>query len=354
MMDNLLLEQDYVGFKIAIEGLKKIEGLRARVDIWFPGQDTLNDDLVSFIEELPRTVRRRSRDWPDDDVEAVNRVMERALHRARGAILLDRVAELEGQRFYVPEKPVFAQRSDEYLRRLILEAFRRELQRTPATGDRLELDDLGVALVENIDPTRVEYVLKRLEIGGHLKPWTSPSESGHRPYIITQQGLDEADRFDTPERTPALLLEEMVAVVERTLRRYSTEIADALLRQSTRVAEAPEMGEHEVGEVAQACEQVIWDFLDLDVLWQGVPEQRPPRNNTRDRVRLLVRARAPSETERDLIEALEQYVAGWFGRLEQFIHQHRHLPGESERHDAKRIVVYTYMLLGDLIAILGL
>ena len=353
MTDNPLLEQDYVGFKIGIEGFKKIEGLRARVDIWFPGQDTLNDDPVSFIEELPRTVRRRSRDWPDDDVEAMKRVMERGLHRVRGAILLERVQELAGATFTIPAADQSAQRSDEYLRRLILGAFKRELERNPSGGDRLEFDDSGVALVENVDPARVEYVLKRLEIGGHLKPWTSPSEPGHRPYIITQQGLAEADRLAIPARAPGLLLEETVARVENTLNKHKPELTESLRMQSLRIAEAREMGEHEVGEVAQACEQIIWDFLDLDILWNGVEGERPEKQKTRDRIRILVRAKAPSETEQDLLDALGQYVPEWFGRLEQFIHKYRHVPGESERSHAKRFVVYTYMLLGDLIELFG-
>jgi len=354
MTDNQLLEQDYEGFKIGIEGFKKIEGLRAHVDSWFPGQDTLSDDPVSFTEELPRMVRRRSSQWPSDDNESIRLLMDRALHRVRGAILLGRVEELAGATFTIPGAEKFAQRSDEYLRALVLGGLKRVFRRDPMHRGRAEIDDIGIGLVENIPAEDVVFILERMAVAGEVKSWVQGHGPGHRFYMPTDEGLREAERIAIPARAPGLLLEETVAAVERSLHKYSPELADALLRQSTRVTEAAEMGEHEVGEVAQACEQVVWDFLDLDVLWEDVDEQRPPRNNTRDRVRLLVRQRSPSETEGDLIEALEQYVAGWFGRLEQFIHQHRHLPGESERPHAKRIVLYTYMMLGDLITLLGL
>ncbi|HEU4759278.1 MAG TPA: hypothetical protein VFT91_04775, partial [Dehalococcoidia bacterium] len=305
------------------------------------------------IEQLSPTLKRRSHDWPDDDVEAVERVMEKALHRARGAILLDRVQELAGVTFNIQVADNFADRSEVYLRGVVLNAFKRVCKQEPWQQGRIDFDDIGIALMEDVRPEEVDYILARLQGDGLVEMAGVRQEPGYRFYKPTPAGLAEADRLAIPERAPGLLLEEIIAGVESTLTTHKPELAESLRRQSLRVAEAREMDEHEVGEVAQACEQIIWDFLDLDVFWEGVSEGRPPRNNTRDRVRLLLRATAPSETERDLIQALEQYIVGWFGQLEQFVHRHRHLPGQSERAHAKRMVVYTYMFLGDLIEVLG-
>lgn len=348
------LQAEYLGHEIEVEGFSELNRLAARVDIWPPGSSKAQDDPQIFIEQLSPTLKRRSPDWPDDDVEAVARVMERGLHRVRGAILLGRVQELTGATFTIQGEHNYADQSEQYLRSVVLQGFKRAFENNSSQRGRIDFDDVGVALMEDVEPKRIENILARLHGDGLIEMAGIRQDPGYRFYKSTPAGLTEADRVAAPARAPGLLLEETVARVESVLSRHKPDLAEALRRQSIRVTEAQELGDHEVGEVAQACEQVIWDFLDLDVLWENVLEERPPRGSTRDRLRLLLTARAPSKTEAELLEGLHQYVVGWFGPLEQFIHQHRHLPGESERGHAKRFVVYTYMLLGDLIEVLGL
>ncbi len=349
------LEHEYLGYSIEVAGFTEVRRLATRVDIWLPATNKENDDpQVSLIEQLSPTLKRRSRNWPDDDVEAVQRVMERGLHRVRGAILLDRVQELAGATFTIPGAEQFAQRSEEYLRALVLNAFKRVFKHDPREGIDIDFDHIGVALMEGIETKDVEYILGRLKGDGLIEAGAAGRQHGCARYMPTPAGLTAADQLIVDRNAPGLLLEETIVRVENTLNKHKPELTESLRRQSIRVAEARDMSEHEVGEVAQACEQIIWDFLDMDVLWDGIEEERPARQATRDRVRLLVKSKVPSETEQDLLDALGQYVPEWFGRLEQFIHKHRHLSGESERGHAKRFVVYTYMLLGDLIEVLGL
>lgn len=342
----------YLGHTIDIQGVTSSDfpGLVAFVDIG----DASGRMICRFTELLDRFLQDQSTGWAQNDEEATKQLMERAFHRARGAILLGRVQELHSTRFLVPAKVTFAERSDEYLRTLVLNAFKRVYRHDPSQEGRIDFDDIGVALLEDVNPKDIEYILHRLD-GDVL---IQVSGAGHKPgarwYEPTAMGLTQADRLSMPSRAPAFLVEETVAKVETTLDRYDRELADALRRQSIRVAEAEDLGEHEVGEVAQACEQVIWDFLHLDVLWEGITANRPPKDKTRDRVRLLLEARSPSGTEASLLEGLEQYLVGWFGPLEEFVHKHRHLPGESDRRQARRCVVYTYLFLADLIEVLGL
>lgn len=349
------LEHEYVGCPIEVIGFTEPRKLAARVDIWPPGTRKEDDDAqVFFIEQLSATVKRRSRDWPDDNVQAVQQVMDRALHRARGAILLDRVEGLAGATFTIPGSENFAQRSEEFLRGLVLNAFKRAFEHDSSQGGRIDFDDVGVALMEDVDPKRMEYILARLQGDGLIAMAGVRQEAGHRYYKPTPAGLTEADRLSQPGDATGLLVEETVATVERILNKYRPEVTESLRRQAVRVAEAREMDEHEVGEVAHACEQIIWDALDLDAFWEGIADARPAREKTRDRLRLILKARVPSGTEQELLEGLEQYVVGWFGPLEQFIHKHRKLPKESDRAHGRRIVVYTYMLLGDLMELCGL
>jgi DNA-binding PadR family transcriptional regulator len=292
--------------------------------------------------------------WPEDDDQAERQLMVRAFHRARGAILLELVDDVNGRRFSVALDETFGQRSDDYIRRLVLRSLDRVLRLTAGGVGFAIFDDIGVCLLENIDPTHMEYILRRLETEGSIEAWADQSGPGERTIQATARGLREADKLSNESKAPGFLLEETVAKVESCLNRYDPELVDSLRRQSARIAETKELGEHEVGEIAQACGQIIQDYLDLDALWEGIFGERPPKGNTRDRLRAILKARAPSETEADLLETLETYVVGWFGKLEKFIHKYRHLPGESDRRQAKRCVIYTYLLLADLSELLGL
>jgi len=340
--------QEYLGYRIRVHAYRG-DNLFATVYI-----EHAEGAKIRFSEHLDWFVKAMSRGWPDDDEAAANQLMEQAFHRVRGAILLDGLHELNEAHVWVPQEPRYAERSDDYIRRVVLSALRRVLELTPQKHGHVPFDDIGVCLLEDIEPTRLDYILERLDKSALIEYWAYGADPGDRTLRATAQGLAEADKLGEETKAPGLLVEETVATVEAVLNKHKPELVEQLRRQSLRIAESRELSEHEVGEIAQACEQIIWDFLDLDVLWAGVAEERPERQKTRDRLRLILKARAPSDTETSLLEALEQYLVGWFGPLEVFVHKHRHLPGESERRHAKRLVTYTYLLLADLSELLGL
>ncbi len=342
-------DEEYLGYRILVLGGYDVLFLVAHVKVTDPRQQ-----LVCRFEERLDDVLLGLAEWPADRAEATNLLVKRAFHRARGAILLDRLRDLNGARLAVPEEDSYARRSREYIQRVVLVALERVIRLGPHSYGHVFFDDLGICLLEDIDPKEMDYVLERLRREHLVEHWAMGDERGNRTLRATDAGLLAADRLIVERNAPGFLVEETVAKVESTLNKYKPELVESLRRQSLRIAEARELSEHEVGEIAQACEQVIWDFLDLDVLWEGIAEERPAKDRTRDRLRRILKARASSETEAELLEALEQYVAGWFGPLQQFIHKHRHLPGESDRRHAKRCVVYTYLLLSDVLEVLGL
>lgn len=350
MPARLEREEEYLGFGIRVRGAVDVQGCGAAVSV------ISADGRIAcwFIERLDPFLQSVLPDWPNDDEEALEKVADRAFHRARGAILLGQLHELNEAHLSVPQETRYAERSDDYIERIVLHALRRVLELAPRKHGFVPFDDSGVCLLEDIDPGRMEYLLERLDRARLIEYWADGVDPGDRSIRATAQGLAESDKLGEETKAPGLLVEETVAKVEATLNKYKPELADQLRKQSVRIAESRELSEHEVGEIAQACEQVIWDFLDLDVLWEGIAEERPERQKTRDRLRLILKRRAPSDTETSLLEALDQYLVGWFVPLEVFIHKHRHLPGESERRHAKRLVVYTYLLLADLSELLGL
>jgi len=353
-MPNPSLEGDYLGHRIEVEGFDELSGLAARIDLSRPDQNPEQDDPLSFLERLDFTVRRRSPAWPDDDAAALQKVMERGLHRARGAVLLDRVDELRGE-FKFEMSPSYANRSEDYLRSVVLRAFKRVYRSNPGLGGRIDFDDIGIALMEGVNPLEVEYALSRLAGDRLIKSFASPHEPGARLYMPTAEGLTSADQAQRDEGMPAILLEESIALVELRLNRIAPELVDHLRGLVARIAASDDMTEIEVRETAQACHHVLVEFMDLDMLWEGVATaERPAKELTRERLRTILKARVPSDTEQEMLAALEQYLVGWVAKFGDFVQKYRHVAPDTNRQQARRAVLYTYLLLADLTVLLNL
>lgn len=352
MPARLQREEEYLGFGIRVRGDVDVQGCGTAVRV------TSSDGQIActFVERLDSALQLALPDWPDDETEAAKKLMEQAFHRARGAILLDSLHELNGAHPWVREEPSYAERSDDYMRRVVLSALRRVLQLTPRKHGHVPFDDIGVCLLEDIEPTRLEYILERLDKSGLIEYWADGVDPGDRTLRATAQGLAEADKLGEETKAPGLLLEETVAKVEATIGRHNPDLVAKLREMSLKVAEARELSHVDVSEIAQSCDLLIQDFLDLDSLWEGVPGARPAKDKTKDRLALILKHRLPSETDQKLAEALLNYIFGWFGPLDKFINKHRHPddPTQSTRAHAKRLVTYTYLLLADLSELLGL
>jgi len=351
---RLRCREEYLGHAIELSAVPSpsanFPGLAAVATI----KDATGRQICRFRELLDSMLQGGANAWPEDDEQAAKQLMERAFHRARAAILLGRAGDLDNAKFYVPETVTYAPRSPEYIRGLVLRAFDNVVRLSLQSHPREPFDDIGICLLEELNPNELEYALARLRRDALIEEWAIGDKPGNRTLRATAEGLAEADRVSAETRAPDLLLEETVAQVERTLSKHKPILVEKLREQSLRVAEARELSDHDVGEIAQSCQQIIQDYLDLDVLWEGVDQERPPKGNTRDRLRTILKARSPSDTEQDLLQALESYLDGWFGKLEQFVHKYRHPPPESDRRHAKRCIIYTYLLLADLTELLGL
>lgn len=340
--------EEYLGHEIKIRGGTDIPFLIAVVQIR-QGED----EVCRFWEHLDHVLQSQG-GWPENEPEAILKLMDQGFHRARGAILLNRLEELNGAKLYVQPETSYAQRSSDYIRRIVLVAMENVIHLSPRSHGHEIFDDIGICLVENLDPKELEYVIARLERAGLVDYWAIGDQSGNRTLRATDLGLEVADTLVLETRAPGFLLEETIAQLERTVGKQKPLLVEKLRELSVRVAEAKELNEHDVGEIAQSCLQVIQDFLDIDILWEGISEERPEKGKTRDRLRVLLKAKAPSDTEADMLDALQEYVVGWSGRFETFVHKYRHLPGEADRRHAKRCVVYTYLLLADIAELLGM
>jgi len=157
-------------------------------------------------------------------------------------------------------------------------------------------------------------------------------------------------------RSPAAyVVEAIVASLDTRLPSLEPDSARKLKELFERVAHASSMNPIDVSEIAQSCHIVVQQALTALLSHLNVPENERP-SGTRDRVRLLVRRAPviPSETERKLIEGLVDYVLGWFGPLGEYVHKYRHPIGfTADKAHASRCLIYTYLLLHDLLDLTG-
>ncbi len=292
----------------------------------------------------------RDNEWPEEDDAALAKLKERAMHRTKGAILLNRVQELCGQRLAVPFEHTPAERSEDYVLGIVLKAFKRGYRLEERLRGRIDFDDVGVALIEDLQLVEVSYALRRLEDSGYIKSWADQHSPGRRPFQLTPAGLQAADIEATPDRALGGLVEETVAAVERVLTVRAPALLERLRTHCGTVLSNEELSELQVREIAQSCHHVIVEFLDLPILWTAIDAERPPKESTRDRLRLLFRER--SKTDEETLEAFENYIVGWMVEFGGFLQKYRHSSPDSDRRQAKRMIVNTYLFIGDLIDIL--
>lgn len=110
-------------------------------------------------------------------------------------------------------------------------------------------------------------------------------------------------------------------------------------------------------QVAYACRDIIQDFTDAiykpDYLPKG--EKPPTRAQTKRKLEFSLRARILKlkDTERELIKSQMDYLSSYFSKLTDLIQKYTHPVGfEVTKEDAHRCVVYTYLVIGDILKML--
>ena len=112
-------------------------------------------------------------------------------------------------------------------------------------------------------------------------------------------------------------------------------------------------------EIAFACREILMDFTDsiykADYLPKG--EVPPTRIQTKRKLTFTLRARMPKlkGAERKLIESQIDYLLSYFGKLTDLIQKYTHPVGfEVKKEDAQRCMIYTYLVIGDILKTLEL
>ena len=100
-------------------------------------------------------------------------------------------------------------------------------------------------------------------------------------------------------------------------------------------------------KVAFSCRQILEDFTDiiLNVEYLGEGVEKPVKSKTINKVKLLL-SPIKSKTDKDLIESQINY----FVCFNDFIQKNVHPESYSlYKEDANRCIIYTYLIIGDIL-----
>ncbi|NQE53168.1 hypothetical protein C5S29_06210 [ANME-1 cluster archaeon GoMg3.2] len=113
---------------------------------------------------------------------------------------------------------------------------------------------------------------------------------------------------------------------------------------------------HKNALIAFNCREILKDFTDAifkDEYLQN-DESKPSRNQTKNKLSYTLRAiKIESETTRKMLETQIEYLSNYFDNLDSFIQKNTH-PDKFEvtGEDAKRCVIYTYLVIADVLKLL--
>ena len=185
--------QDYLGFGIEAGTIKKGFDTSAFVHVDLPDGST-----VTFTEWADPAYRSEG-GAPSTRAEFAPWLLSRAIARARAAIALDELQNVDEQRFdYDPQQP--SSRGDDEIQMAILTALRRIKRLDPQHFGYVPLDAAGICLLREIRKDEFEYNLQRLQDRGWVEAWGMGWDDNNNNARITElglQALEEIERIAT-------------------------------------------------------------------------------------------------------------------------------------------------------------
>lgn len=151
-------------------------------------------------------------------------------------------------------------------------------------------------------------------------------------------GKIESDIF---EETKALVNKELTKLCPQALQKLTETYEDLTLGKS----------DLDWSQIAFACREILMDFTDSIFKTEFLREREktPTRSQTKNKLHYTLRAKVESKTNRELIESQLNY----FDKLTNFVQKMAHPAGfKVTKEDANRCVIYTYLLLGDVIKLI--
>ncbi|MBS3137282.1 hypothetical protein J4232_02505 [Candidatus Woesearchaeota archaeon] len=176
---------------------------------------------------------------------------------------------------------------------------------------------------------------------------------------INSYGIDAIDNIKSElikqeiiEETLPNIINETKLYVDSKLKLLNEEILvkldliydDLKLRDDT----------HTFSRVAYDCREILFDFTDALFKEEYLRdnEQKPTRNQTKNKLRFIVRSYSNSITQINLISERYDYIINYFNCLNDFIQKNAHPDGfKVTREDANSCLIYTYLFMRDILKI---
>ena len=161
--------------------------------------------------------------------------------------------------------------------------------------------------------------------------------------------LDYANvHFDIFEATRLSVDEELVKISPSTLEKLVTTYGK-LSTVGTPL---------EFSEVAFACRDILQDFTDSIFKPEYLQENEklPLREQTKNKVYYTLRAglQGKKGKELELLSSQIDFLLVYFDKLTSYIQKETHPKGfEATREDANRCIIYTYLVIGDILKLTG-
>jgi hypothetical protein len=151
------------------------------------------------------------------------------------------------------------------------------------------------------------------------------------------------------------IFEEARASVDKQLLAYSRPALEKLVGSYEKLSS---IGTPlECSQTAFACRQVLQDFTDAIFKPEYLEkEEKVPRHEqTKNKLLYSLRQKLEGKKNRELelLSAQMSYLNAYFDKLTSYVQKQTHPAGfEPTPEDAKRCVVYTYLIIGDILSFL--
>jgi len=285
-------------------------------------------------------------------------VKELTLKRARAIIDLRTFepGETIERSLYVPPECETEEISERELRRTLLRVLHTIRREHPQSYRNAGVDQDGLCMELGISEKTYFYNIDYLCEKKLVEKFTKDPRASSRIFI-THEGIDAYERGLLVGPVVEELVAETREFVDSKLQRLCPTAAQKLAQTYADVLEGDT--ELRLSQVAYACRQILEDFTDAICApeFLSVQIELPPKSRTRNKIRAALAELIPKvgKADRELLEALAGYIDDYFDKLNLYIQKQVHPARQAqvESESAKRCLIYTYLLIADVLSLLS-
>jgi hypothetical protein len=350
-MSDHSIEEVYHGFRLYGDPLPKT----GDSDSWL--FQVLWDDRLQFKLKIGITGTSAALDY-GGRASASKAAASAGLHRVYGMIDLRRYEEGKEYEYWITSLAEPHPRAlDQEIRQSLLQALYNIYQAETTSVEYSQIDVDGFCVLLGIDRATYEFNATVLRDQGYLQE--SPIDQlsiRNGGIFITAAGIDLIEKAEQLAATVDKLFSNTRSLVDSELTQVAPHAAAKLVEVYADLTDAQTSLKWK--QIAFACRDILQDFTEAILLPENIPngEERPRRDKTKNKLYLVLNAKAEgaalSESLRDFIKAQTDYLLVYFDKFNTLLQRNVHAE-QISKADADRCVIYTYLLIAEVLSILG-